>query len=384
MITPLRALGDERPLRIATVTEFYYPHIGGICENVHFFAHEARRRGHHVDIITSRIDDTPPRPHVIQIGRSHPIAFNGATARFTLAPGLRRRVRDTLRRGRYDIVHVHSPLAPTLPLIAVDEAECPVVGTFHTYFARSLAFAVARGYFQRRLDRLAAAIAVSHAATMTLDRYFDAGEWIVIPNGVDTDFFSPDAPPPAGIDRSRPYILFLHRLEQRNGLETLIAAFRLVRARGHDVQLVVVGDGPSRPRCERLAAGDPDITFVGSVLETRPSFYANAALYACPTTIASFGITLLEAMACETPIVCSDILGFRDVVADGREALMYPCGDVVSLARCIERVLADPDLARRLGTTGRDRAVSEYAWPCVAESVLDVYRAVLGRVPALR
>ena len=90
--------------------------------------------------------------------------------------------------------------------------------------------------------------------------------------------------------------------------------------------------------------GDKDITFVGAVLEGRPSYYAHSSVYACPTTKASFGITLLESMACETPIVCSDILGFRDVVVDGREALMVPCGDRDALADCARA------RARRSGT----------------------------------
>src|SRR6185503_14013847 len=88
MATPLFA----RPLRIALVTEYYYPHLGGICEHVHFFAREARRRGHHVDIITSRIAGTEERPHVIRLGHSHPVYFNGSQARVTLGVGLRKDV----------------------------------------------------------------------------------------------------------------------------------------------------------------------------------------------------------------------------------------------------------------------------------------------------
>ena len=82
---------DARTLRIALVTEYYYPHLGGVCEHVHFFAREARRRGHHVDIITSNIPGAERQPHVIRIGRSQPVYANGSQARVTLGLGLRRR-----------------------------------------------------------------------------------------------------------------------------------------------------------------------------------------------------------------------------------------------------------------------------------------------------
>ena len=158
----LPVVRDERPLRIALVTEYYYPHLGGVCEHVHFFAREARRRGHHVDVITSHIPGAEEQPHVIRLGRSMPVYANGSQARITVGTGLRKRMRRVLARGRYDIVHVHSPLSPVLPLLAIDEADCPVVGTFHTYFDRSVGYTLGRRYFQKRLDKLATAIAVSH------------------------------------------------------------------------------------------------------------------------------------------------------------------------------------------------------------------------------
>src|SRR5207302_11194664 len=152
---PMAHTRHARPLRIALVTEFYYPHLGGICEHVHFFAREARRLGHHVDIITSKLEGATEQPHVIRIGKSQPIYFNGSQARITIGMSLRKKMRDVLRRGRYDVVHVHSPLNPSLPLLAVDEADCPVVGTFHTYFDRSYLYGLARQLLQRRLDSLA-------------------------------------------------------------------------------------------------------------------------------------------------------------------------------------------------------------------------------------
>jgi phosphatidylinositol alpha-mannosyltransferase len=376
VLPPAGAPLYARQLRIALVTEYYYPHLGGICEHVHFFAREARRLGHHVDIITSKIDGASEEPHVIRIGKSQPIYFNGSQARITVGLSLRKRVRETLRRGRYDLVHVHSPLTPSLPLLAIDEADCPVVGTFHTYFDRSYLYGVGRKYLQKKLDSLTAAIAVSHSTTVALKRYFEAN-WTIVPNGIDLDLFNPHAPPPPGIKSDVPVILFLGRFDPRNGLTTLIESFRKVRGRNREAQLVVVGDGPLRKHYYRAAAGDPDITFVGSVLGSRPSYYAHSAIYACPTTKASFGITLLESMACETPVVCSDILGFRDVVKHEREALMFHCGDQEALADSLVRLLDDETLRARLGKTGRQEA-ELYGWPNVTETVLDIYAAVLA------
>src|SRR5665213_529866 len=144
-LPPLPVDRDERTLRIALVTEYYYPHLGGVCEHVHFFAREARRRGHHVDIITSNLKGAEEQPNVIRIGHSQPVYANGSQARITIGLGLRRQLRKVLKQGKYDIVHVHSPLTPVLPMLAIDEADCAVVGTFHTYFDKSFGYKVFNG-----------------------------------------------------------------------------------------------------------------------------------------------------------------------------------------------------------------------------------------------
>ncbi len=365
-----------RPLRIAVVTEYYYPHLGGIVEHVHFFAREARRLGHHVDIITSNIEGGAAEPHVIRLGRSQSVYANGSQARMTVGLGLTRKLGKIFDRGQYDIVHVHSPLSPMLPIFAIDAADCPVVGTFHTYFDKSYLYGLTRPLLQRRLDRLSAAIAVSHSTTIALNRYFEAN-WTILPNGIDLDLFNPHVPPPPGVKRDVPMILFLGRFDPRNGLTTLFDAYRKVKGKNREAQIIVVGDGPLRQHYYRAAGGDPGITFVGAVLGARPSYYAHSDIYACPTTKASFGITLLESMACETPVVCSDILGFRDVVKHEREALMFPCGNVDALADDLVRLLDDETLRARLGKTGRQNA-EVYGWPNVTAAVLDVYAGVLG------
>lgn len=366
---------------MALVTEYYYPHQGGVCEHVHFLAAELRRRGDHVDIITSALGDVPNERGVIRLGHSVPVYGNGSLARITVGAGLRRQVRDTLARGAYDVVHVHSPLAPTLPMVAMLESTVPVVGTVHTYFPRSLAYKLLHPVFQSLLDRLDAVIAVSRTAVEAHARYFHAN-WRIIPNGVDLSFFRPDAPPPPAFEPGVPHVLFLGRLDPRNGLATLIGAFKELRQR-REVRLVIAGDGPLRGHYTRLAAKHPDIVFVGSVNGERPGYYAHSDVYACPTTKASFGITLLEAMACGTPIVCSDIVGFRDVVRNEREALMVRCGDEGALADALGTVLDDPVLRVRLSAAGRER-VSHYSWPSVTDDILAVYDDVTARARLTR
>jgi phosphatidylinositol alpha-mannosyltransferase len=256
-------------------------------------------------------------------------------------------------------------------------AGIPVVGTFHAYFERSLAYAIGRRYFQRLLDQLQATICVSAAARDSVARYFDA-DWQIIPNGVDTERFTPDAARPALASPHRPAIVFVGRFDPRNGLDALIEAYRLVRQRGRDAQLVVVGDGPERSRYHAQAAGLPDVTFAGRVsAEALPGYYAAGAIYACPTVLGSFGITLLEAMATARPVVCYDTSGFRAVVRDGVEGLRTPVGDVEALADALVRLLDDEALRRRLGQAGRQRAAT-FAWPAVADAVLGVYARLVA------
>jgi phosphatidylinositol alpha-mannosyltransferase len=370
----------QRQMRIAVVTEYYYPHVGGIGENVHHFSTQARARGHHVDIITGRIAGVPPRPHVIAVPDSATVEANGSMCRLTLGRGLRSKLRQILRSGAYDVVHTHAPLAPSLPMIAIEEAECAVVGTFHAYHEFSVAYALGRRYFQRLLDRIDAKLPVSPAAQAAVAKYFRA-DWNVVPNGVDTSRFTPAAPRAPAMPLDVPTVLFVGRFDPRNGLDVLIEAFKRVRRRAVDARLIVVGDGPRRRQYEALAEGRDDIVFLGHVDDGLERYYAHATVYACPATLGSFGITLLEAMACGTPIVCYDTPGFRAVVEHGVHAIMTPPGDVEAFADALVQVIGNVALRDRMGAAGHARAQG-FGWPSIADRTLAVYDRVLAGRPA--
>jgi phosphatidyl-myo-inositol alpha-mannosyltransferase len=373
-------------VRIALVTEYYYPHLGGVTEHVHNLAHQFQRQGHPTLVVTSHMRP-PPRGHdlpsdgadptfVRRIGTSRTIYSAGSFARVTTGRGLRAALRELFRREQVDLVHVHGGLNPTFGLVAPDAAwdlGLPVVATFHSWFARSALCRMFRGPLQRRLDRHHAVIAVSEPVVRAHARYFEA-RWEIIPNGVDTEFFHAGASsgPPAG----DPELLFLGRLDPRNGLDTLLAAMPRILERLPGARLTVAGDGPLRPVYERLARPlGSRVEFVGRVNGDRPEHYARAAMYLCPTTKASFGITLLEAMACGTPLVVSDITGFRELVGGSPEAVLVPVGNPTAWSSAILRLLDDHGGLAAMGAAGRRKAEA-YAWPRIAARVMDVYRRV--------
>ncbi len=373
-------------MRIALVTEYYYPHLGGVTEHVHNLALELESQGHPTIVVTANMR-APARgidlhgvtdlPFVRRIGTSRTIYSAGSFARVTTGTRLRRDLRALFVRERIDLVHVHGGLNPTLGLLApevADDLDLPVVATFHSWFAGSALCRVFRRPLQRRLDRHAAVMAVSQPVIDAHARYFEA-DWQIIPNGVDTEFFRADARP--GSARGCPELLFLGRLDPRNGLDTVLAAMPRVMEARPGVRLTVAGDGPLRPVYERLAQPlRRSVSFVGRVNGDRPAHYARADLYLCPTTKASFGITLLEAMACGTPQVVSDITGFRELVGDGREAMLVPKQRPAAWADAILELLADRPRLEAMSSAGRRKA-EDYAWPRIAGQVVDVYRRVL-------
>lgn len=369
-------------MRIALVTEYYYPHLGGVTEHVHNLALQFQRQGHPTIVVTAHMRQPPQPdagmdeedpPFVHRVGTSRTIYSAGSFARITTGLGLRRQLRDLFRREQINLVHVHGGLNPTLGLVAPEAAwdlDLPVVATFHSWFARSALCRLFRRPLQQRLDRHAAVLAVSQPVVDAHARYFEA-DWEIIPNGVDTDFFRADASggPPAG----DPELLFLGRLDPRNGLDTVLGAMPRVLEYLPGARLTVAGDGPLRPVYERMARSlGSKVQFVGRVNGDRPGHYARADMYLCPTTKASFGITLLEAMACGTPLVVSDITGFRELVGDGSEAVLVPKNDPGAWATTIVGLQEDRQRLARMSAAGRSKAET-YAWPLIASRVMDVY-----------
>jgi phosphatidylinositol alpha-mannosyltransferase len=372
-------------MNIGIVTEYYYPLLGGISENVHHVASELVARGHRVTIVSGspRADGTaslavPNGIPTVRIGRSIPVYGNGAIAHMAVGTRVWRDLRETLTAGKFDILQLHSPLFFTLPPLAALLGRCPRVGTFHSYFERSLTYSLFKGVLQREfVDRLDGVIAVSPSVLRAMARYFDLNGRIV-PNGADTTAFHPGVPRLARFGPDKQTLLFLGRFDPRNGLSFMLRAFELVRRRRSNVRLLIVGYGPLGPVYKRQVPEHlrDDVHFEGAAVLERPSYYTTADVFCSPVVNASFGMTLLEAMACGTPIVATDNVGYRDLLGLG-EGLLVP-RNVSRFADAILDLLADEERRLAMAAAGREKAL-RYAWPLVVTQLLDYFNEILAR-----
>ena len=364
-------------MKIGIVTESYYPRFSGVTEHVHHSALELERLGHDVTIVTSNFRrEERVLPQVERLGRNVVVPFNGSFADCTVGWRLERRLRRIFRRRAFDLIHIHAPPAPGLPLLALRAAECPQVGTFHMT-GRSRIIEVLRDPLARQVDRLNARIAVSATASECAQRYF-SGVYQTIPNGVDVERFHPDREAyPAWRSRGLMNVLFVGRLDPRKGVSLLIAALpELVRRARGRVRLLVIGDSYLRPFLEASVPSDlrGHIVFLGAVPRDQlPRWYATADIFVSPAMRnESQGIVLLEAMASGCPVVCADIPGYRTAVTAGETAILHEPGSASGLADALHRLVEDGALRARLAANGRLRAL-DFAWPKIAARIETVY-----------
>jgi phosphatidylinositol alpha-mannosyltransferase len=252
------------------------------------------------------------------------------------------------------------------------------VGTFHAYAERSVLLSAAAPFLRPVWRRLRVRVAVSEAAAGFVRSRFGDG-LRVIPNGCDVDAFARGSPA-EGLPPGR-RVLWVGRLDPQKGFGVAVRAFERVAGVFPEVRLVVIGEGRDIGAVELLA---PDVRsrvdLLGTVPHDRlPAYHAAAEVFLSPALgQESFGIVLVEAMAAGLPVVASDIPGYREVVADGREGLLVPPGDAGAVAAALERVLGDRSLAARLGAAGRKRS-QDYRWERVVDDVERAYADALPR-----
>jgi phosphatidyl-myo-inositol alpha-mannosyltransferase len=316
-----------------------------------------------------------PPPDVLAVGRSVIVPANGALPNIILSPSAVGRVRRILAEEDFDLIHLHEPMTPTVCIAALAFARCPIVATFHA--AGDLGWnRLAKPVWGFLLERIDRRIAVSEFARRSTARWFP-GEYEVVPNGVVL-------PPPVPAAPREQRIVFIGRHDPRKGMPVLLRAWpRIHGETGARLRLVGADPLVVRLLLSRHRVSDEGIDVLGFLpQDALTEELARSSVLAAPSLGGeSFGMILTRAFACATPVVASDIPGYRDVMTN-ETGVLVPPGDADALASALVELLADEPRRRAAGEAARRVAEERYAWGDVARRLLEIYESVAGREPA--
>ncbi|MFH1652052.1 MAG: glycosyltransferase family 4 protein [Chloroflexota bacterium] len=376
-------------MKIALVSPYDFAYPGGVINHISCLEQQLTMRGHEVKIIApaSKAVHTLG-DHFIRIGTPRPVPASGSIARITLSPWLSSKIKSVLEEEKFDICHLHEPLMPMLCTTVLRHCNMPTVGTFHASGGKpwySFGTPLGKHLLKKWMNKLDARIAVSVPAREYVRGHFP-GDYLIIPNGIDTQHFHPDVTSIEEFCDGKKNIVFVGRMEKRKGLDYLLEAFQQVKRAVPDSRLIAVGPGVRlRHKYEKRVARNGlknDIRFIGyASYSDLPRYYQTADIVCSPATgWESFGIVLLEAMAVGKPIVASNIEGYASVMKDGVQGLLVPPRDSDKLAEAIISLLTNPALCDDIRRRCRIHAL-QYDWENVACMVESVYEQVLSGKP---
>jgi alpha-maltose-1-phosphate synthase len=303
-----------------------------------------------------------------------------------------------------DLVHSHTWYANLGGHFAKLMWSIPHVMTIHSleplrpWKAEQLGGGYALSMFCERtaIEGADAVIAVSHGVRQdVLDCYptVKADRIHVIHNGIDPEIYRPQPSPETltrfGIDPNRPFVLFNGRITRQKGLTLLLAA-ALKLDRQH--QVVIVASSPDTPEIAaevaalagRVSAERGNVVWIDHFIEREDliHLHSHAAVFVCPSIYEPFGLVILEAMACETPVVASRVGGIPEIVVEGETGYLVDFdpadldGFTTVLANRLDKLLRDPTLAARMGKAGRQRVLRHFGWPAIASKTVQLYETL--------
>jgi phosphatidyl-myo-inositol alpha-mannosyltransferase len=372
-------------MKVGIVVPYSWSFWGAVVEHAELQADALRRLGLDVRLVMG--NDPPgsftralhprlgrhdePPPEVIPIGRSVIVPANGTLPNIILSPRSVFRLKRALEREQFDLLHVHEPMTPTPGVATLALARCPLVATFHASGELSW-LKLAKPLWGFLADRLDHRIAVSEPARESAARYFP-GDYELIPNGVLV-------PEEAEAGGRAGQIVFVGRQEPRKGLQVLLRAWPEIRRRT-GARLRVVGADPLAVRLlfARLGVPDDGVDVLGFLSQEAltAELQAAKALVAPSLGGESFGMVLTRAFACATPVVASDISGYRGVM-EPEAGRLVPPSEPSLLADAVVELLADEPAREKLGRSARAIVQEKYSWEGIAQRLAEIYASLSG------
>jgi phosphatidylinositol alpha-mannosyltransferase len=367
-------------VKVGIVVPFSWSFWGGVVEHAEQQARALRALG--LDTRTIIGNDPPgtftrflhprsgrhgePPPDVIPVGRSVIVPANNSLPNIVLSPSTPFKIKRVLARERFDVLHVHEPMTPAICVAVLAYARCPVVATFHAagHLGWNRMGMPMWGFLMDRIDHR---IAVSELSRDSVARWQPA-EYDVIPNGVQI-------PPHADPSNRANHVVFIGRHDPRKGMPVLLEAWPEIHRRT-GARLRIVGADPLAVRLMiargRIPEAGIDVLGWLSDEELTEELLTAQVLTAPSTGQESFGMVLTRAFACATPVVASDIAGYRAVMTS-EAGVLVPPGDAASLSAALVSLLEDEPRRQSLGVAARELAVERYAWGDIARRLAAIY-----------
>jgi glycosyltransferase involved in cell wall biosynthesis len=372
-------------MKVAIVAPYYHPHPGGVEVYASNMARRLKAQGWEVFVITSGKKQAEVSESTIDGVKVYRLGYRFKLSNTPIGFSWRRDIERILEREKPDVINGHTPVPYLADLVERVRGTIPFVLTYHNdlvkeRFPHNILAKLTHLFLIASTLRRANRIVVTSAYYADMSRYLRPykSKMSVVPPGVDKELFNCDVDGTEVRKRygDRPIILFVGSIEKSQdykGLDNLIACLPRIAKTIGDTQLIVVGEGDAKARYKQLATelGVADrVDFVGYKTQAELAVYNAAAdVQVLPSTNSTegFGMVLIEAGACGTPVIGTKVGGIPFAIDDGISGLLVPPRNQAALTEAIVKVLSDTDLAKQLGEGGAARTKALFDWSELAE-----------------
>lgn len=372
-----------KKIRILQTPVRFYPYTGGVEKYVLNLSQELINRGHSVKIVCAN----EPKSDLTEIDgiKVQRLNYIGKIANTNITLGLF----FALLKENYDIIHTHfpTPWSADISMIISFLKRKPLVLTYHNDVTKTGLLGILTKIYN--LVFLKLLLNRSSKILITQPEYINISKYLyryrnkieVIPNGVDTKIYFQK-----NINKIPNQIFFLSVLDKYHkykGLQHLINAIKIVKTKIPNIRLIIGGSGELIEEYETLTKVlglEKNIEFRGFVESDKlVDLYNQSELFVLPSTGSEegFGIVLLEALACGTPVVATDIVGIARGVKQNNCGIIVKPRNSDTLAEAIVKILKNPKLVRKMGENGRKLVEDKYNWKVISNKIINVYRELL-------